>query len=52
MECGCGRSAEHLAADLLALAGTDTVRSITEHVVPMGEMLVETSLPRCAYCSR
>lgn len=45
MECGCGGSAEHLVPELRALAGAGKVHHITDHILPMGEMLVETSLP-------
>ena len=45
MECGCGKSAEHLVADLLALAGDGEVRNLSNHLLPAGEVLVAPSLP-------
>ncbi|WIX97866.1 hypothetical protein QRX60_27690 [Amycolatopsis mongoliensis] len=48
MQCGCHRPAEHLAADLLALAqGTESL-DLAGHVVAPGEILVEASLPALA----
>lgn len=48
MQCGCQRSAEHLAADLLALAQGTEDMDLTDHVVAPGEILVEASLPALA----
>lgn len=48
MRCGCGRSAGHLPADLLALARGTVNGDPVDHVVAPGEILVEPSLPTLA----
>ncbi|SFR11730.1 hypothetical protein SAMN04488564_103641 [Lentzea waywayandensis] len=45
MRCGCGKSAGHLAAELLAFAGGSDPGSLDEHFLPAGEVLVEPSFP-------
>jgi hypothetical protein len=48
MRCGCGRSAGHLADDLVALAQGKGDLDLVDHVVGPGEILVEPSLPTLA----
>ncbi|WP_434439776.1 hypothetical protein [Lentzea sp. E54] len=46
MECGCGKSAQHLVADLLAMCEDgQEAQNLSDHLLPAAEVLVEPSLP-------
>jgi hypothetical protein len=45
MRCGCGKSAGHLAAELLAFADGSDPGTLDYHFLPAGEVLVEPSFP-------